>query len=107
MIGEGARQCSGRGADRCRCQQYRREQPDCQARPGAPRGAPPAETVASVDQQGIAFVVLADQHRTSQRDVLGFGSIGQGFEVSASRIEILVTGNDDQRVFFAHNQTPC
>ena len=104
MVGERARQRSRRGAHGGRGQQCRREQADRQARPGPPRGAPAAQAIAGVEQDGVAVAVLADEHRAPQRDVLGFGSLGEGFEVSASRIEILITGDDDQRAFFAHDR---
>ncbi|CFB86580.1 Uncharacterised protein [Mycobacterium tuberculosis] len=106
MVGEGAGQCSGRGAERRRGQQCRREQADRQAHPGAPRGAAPAEPISGVDQNRTALGVLADQHRTLQRNAFVLGGIDEGLKIVTSRIEVLIAGDEHQRVVFTHHETP-
>src|SRR5271166_369952 len=97
---------ASRGADCRRGQQRRCEQAHRYANAGAPAGALAAEVVARVDHGGVAFGILGSQYRTTKRDPLVFDALGQGIEVTAAKLEILVASYQDQCLLFTHQIPP-
>lgn len=72
-----------------------------------PANAPvAAEPISGVDQNRTALGVLADQHRTLQRNAFVLGGIDEGLKIVTSRIEVLIAGDEHQRVVFTHHETP-
>ena len=94
-IGELPDQTARGGADHDRAEQRRREEPDDQARAGAPAEPLAAQVVAVLDDGDVAVGVVSDEDRALDLDLLVLDDLHEPVEVPRRRVDVLIGGDED------------